>query len=134
MRYMVWVNQKYMVTVETDGSMCAAEHVILDNYQGIVSAQAFDRAALHTNFFVDVLQNSETISLAELKALSDRYENAYVELAKKQDAVRDIKDEISNLEEKLEEAKRRLNAAGFEERKAKLMTIEAKKTLNLLGD
>lgn len=134
MRYMVWVNQKYMVTVETDGSMCAAEHVILDNYQGIVSAQAFDREALHTNFFVDVLQNSETISLAELKALSDRYENAYVELNKKQDEERAVMDEIDRLQNMINDLQKELAPKHHATMLAKLETYNAKKALNFLGD
>lgn len=132
MTYMVWVNQKFMVTVETDGSMAAAEHVILDNYQGIVSAQAFDRAALHTNFFVDVLQNSKTISLDELKAMSDRYENAYIELAKKQEDEEAMKNEIEQLQEIIERKKAELNTKHFSTRKAHLEAINAKNALNCI--
>ena len=108
MKYMVLVNQKYMVAVETEGSAAAAEHMILDNYQGIAGAQAFDRAALHTNYFVDVLQNAETISLSELKAMSDRYENAYFELSKKMDAEKAISDEIERLQEMIRQKQEEL--------------------------
>ena len=132
MKYMVLVNQKYMVAVETEGSMAAAEHMILDNYQGIAGAQAFDRAALHTSYFVDVLQNAETISLSELKAMSDRYENAYFELAKKQEDEEATKNEIEQLLEIIERKKTELNTKHFATRKAHLEAINAKNALNCI--
>ena len=134
MKYMVLVNRKFMVAVEKDGSNAAAEHVILDNFDGIQGAQAFDRAEMKSNYFADVFQDSETISMKELERMSLYYREAYRLLAEKRDAVKAIKDEIRELEEKLEEANKRLNMAGFEERKAKLNTIEAKRQLNYTED
>lgn len=132
MKYMVWVNQKFLVTVETDGSACAAEHEILDNYQGIVSAQAFDRDSMKTDVFAGAVLWSETISLDELKAMSDRYENAYIELAKKQDDEEAMKNEIEQLQEIIERKKAELNTKHFATRKAHLEAINAKNALNCI--
>ena len=132
MKYMVLVNQKYMVAVETEGSMAAAEHMILDNYQGIAGAQALDRAALHTNYFVDVLQNAETISLSELKAMSDRYENAYFELSKKMDAEKAIYDEIERLQEMIRQKQEELLPLHQATMRAKLEARNAKFAMNCI--
>lgn len=132
MKYMVLVNQKYMVAVETEGSAAAAEHMILDNYQGIAGAQAFDRAALHTNYFVDVLQNAETISLSELKAMSDRYENAYFELSKKMDAEKAISDEIERLQEMIRQKQEELLPLHQATMRAKLEARNAKFAMNCI--
>lgn len=132
MKYMVLVNQKYMVAVETEGSAAAAEHMILDNYQGIAGAQAFDRAALHTNYFVDVLQNAETISLSELKAMSDRYENAYFELSKKMDAEKAISDEIERLQEMIRQKQEELLPLHHATMRAKLEARNAKFAMNCI--
>lgn len=132
MKYMVLVNQKYMVAVETEGSAAAAEHMILDNYQGIAGAQAFDRAALHTNYFVDVLQNAETISLSELKAMSERYENAYFELSKKMDAEKAISDEIERLQEMIRQKQEELLPLHQATMRAKLEARNAKFAMNCI--
>lgn len=132
MKFMVLVNQKYMVAVETEGSAAAAEHMILDNYQGIAGAQAFDRAALHTNYFVDVLQNAETISLSELKAMSDRYENAYFELSKKMDAEKAISDEIERLQEMIRQKQEELLPLHQATMRAKLEARNAKFAMNCI--
>lgn len=132
MKYMVLVNQKYMVAVETEGSAAAAEHMILDNYQGIAGAQAFDRAALHTNYFVDVLQNAETISPSELKAMSDRYENAYFELSKKMDAEKSITDEIERLQEMIRQKQEELLPLHQATMRAKLEARNAKFAMNCI--
>lgn len=130
MTYIVLVNGKFMVTVDTDGSNCSAEHKILDNFSGIQGSQSFDKAAIRTEYFFDIMQGAKTLSLDELKTLSDRYENAFAEYSKAQDAERQIRDEIEELERQLEEKKAELNRAGFNTRKAKLGTIEAKKAIN----
>ena len=50
MKYMVVVNQKYIVTVEAN-SACSAEHKILDNMDGVQGAQAFTGKELSTDTF-----------------------------------------------------------------------------------
>lgn len=132
MKYMVWVNQKFLVKVEVDGSMLASEHYILDNFQGIVGAQAFDRDGLKTDTFAGAVACSDTISLDELKAMSDRYENAYIELAKKQDDEEAMKNEIEQLQEIIERKKAELNTKHFATRKAHLEALNAKNALNCI--
>lgn len=130
MKYMVWVNQKFLVTVETDGSACAAEHEILDNYQGIVSAQAFDRDSMKTDVFAGAVLWSETISRDDLKAMSDRYENAYIELSKAMDEEREIVDEIERLQAKIKDLQTALSPKHQATMKAKLHARNAKVAMN----
>lgn len=130
MKYMVWVNQKYLVTVETDGSACTAEHEILDNYQGIVSAQAFDRDSMRTDTFAGAVIWSNTISLDELKAMSDRYENAYIELSKAMDEEREIVDEIERLQAIIKDLQTALVPKHQATMKAKLHAHNAKVAMN----
>lgn len=134
MKYMVLVNRKFMVAVEKDGSNAAAEHVILDNFDGIQGAQAFDRAEMKSNYFADVFQDSETISLNELRAKSDRYNEAFKEWARKRDEVDEIQNEIKRLQDEIDRLLSEKNKAKFAERKAHLETIEAKKALNFTED
>lgn len=130
MKYMVWVNQKFLVTVETDGSACAAEHEILDNYQGIVSAQAFDRDSMKTDTFAGAVLWSETISRDELKAMSDRYEKAWGNVASAKAAEEELRSEIEQLQEIIERKKTELNTKHFATRKAHLEALNAKTAMN----
>ena len=130
MKYMVWVNQKFLVKVEVDGSMLAAEHYILDNFQGIVGAQAFDRDGLKTDTFAGAVACSDTISLDELKAMSDRYENAYIELSKAMDEEREIVDEIERLQAIIKDLQTALSQKHQATMKAKLNAHKAKQAMN----
>lgn len=130
MKYMVWVNQKFLVTVETDGSACAAEHEILDNYQGIVSAQALDWDGLKTDTFAGAVLSSETISLNELKAMSDRYEKAWRILAVAKDAEEGLRSEIEQLQDIIERKKAELSSKHFATRKAHLEAINAQNAMS----
>lgn len=132
MKYMVWVNQKFLVTVETDGSACAAEHEILDNYQGIVSAQAFDRDSMKTDTFAGAVACSDTISLDELGDMSDKYKNAYIELSKAMDEEREIVDEIEHLQAKIKDLQTALSPKHQATMKAKLHARMAKTALNCI--
>lgn len=134
MKYMVLVNRKYMVAVEKDGSNAAAEHMILDNYDGIQGAQAFDRAEMRSNYFADIFQECETVSLAELKQMSDRYTEAYRELSRKHSAVSRIEAEIERVQQMLKDLNHDKAILLKEEQMAKLETIEAKKVLNFKED
>jgi len=127
---MVWINQKYLVKVETDGNALKAEHEILDNYQGIVSAQAFDWDGLKTDTFACAVLSSETISLNELKAMSDRYEKAWRILAIAMDAEEELRSEIEQLQEIIERKKAELNAKNVATRKAHLEAINAQNAMS----
>ena len=96
MKYMVMVNQKYMVTVEAN-SLCGAEHVILDNIDGIEGAQAFDAKGMATQFFADMMQNCETVSYSELLEISARYTEACREMGKLKETLSDMESEITRL-------------------------------------
>ena len=61
--YVVMVNGKFMVKVQCEGSACAAEHMILDNYDGIQASQAFTWEDMKTEFFRDNLLFCEFITL-----------------------------------------------------------------------
>lgn len=130
MKYMVWVNQKFLVKVEVDGSALAAEHYILDIFQGIVGAQAFDRDGLKTDTFAGAVACSDAISLDELKAMSDRYENAYIELSKAMDEEREIVDEIERLQAKIKDLQTALSPKHQATMKAKLHAHMAKQAMN----
>ncbi len=130
MKYMVWVNQKFLVKIEVEGSMLAAEHYILDNYQGIVSAQAFNWDGLKTDTFAGAVLSSETISLDELKSMSDRYENAYIELRKAMDEEKEIVDEIERLQAKIKDLQTALSPKHQATMKAKLHAHNAKVAMN----
>ena len=132
MKYMVLVNRKFMVAVENEGSALSAEHYILDNFQGIIGAQAFDRAALKTDYFADVLQDAESISLDELKKMSDRYEEAYVELSNRMDDERKVVDEIERLKALIEQKEAELSPLHHATMKAKLDARNAKLAMNCI--
>ena len=71
-KYIVIVNQKYTVKVEAN-SLLGAEHYILDNFEGIEGAQAFDKDGMKTEYFRDMMLLCEPISLDELQNMSDSY-------------------------------------------------------------
>ena len=134
MKYMVLVNRKFMVAVEHDGSNGGAEHKILDNYQGIHGAQAFDQKEMHTTYFSDIVQSCETISLKELKDLSDRYEQCYHELAVAKDRVSDIDMEIERVKKLLEDLEHDRYLLRKDEIKAQLHCKKIKDEMNIKED
>lgn len=109
MTYMVYVNQKYMVKVDIEGSMAAAEHIILDNYDGIQYAQAFDKKAMRTEYYLNTLENSEVISINELSTISSKYAENWGEVAFAEARAEVLKGEVEKLERELEEARKALN-------------------------
>lgn len=134
MKYMVLVNRKFMVAVEHDGSNGGAEHVILDNYQGIPGAQAFNIKEMHTQYFSDIVQDCETISLKELRGMSDEYEQAYVELARAKDAVSDIDNEIERVKKILEDLEHDRYALRKDEIRATLKAKACRTNMNIKED
>lgn len=104
MKYMVLVNGKFFVKVEVEGSKGAAEHSILDNFDGITGAQAFDEKDMATEWFVrDWLLNNELISMDELKEKTERYTAAWSEYARTKEALTSKEAEIEELKKQLEE-------------------------------
>lgn len=115
MTYMVLVNQKYMVKFDHDGSKGGAEHRILDNYNGISGAQAFDEKDIATDWFVNTwLSDAEFISLNELQSKVDAYTEACShygdmteELSAKENEIEYLKSQLAELEHQRYEIKQR---------------------------
>lgn len=111
MKYMIVVNQKYMISLEHDGSCGGAEHQILDNFQGIEGCQAFNQEGMKTDTFMGYLTTCETISLDELKTLSDEYEKRWKETAQSRDTMRSLEAEVESLRNQLDIANYKLKIA-----------------------
>lgn len=103
MKYIVEVNAKYLVSIEAETAL-RAEHAILE-YDGIWGALAFDSDAMKTETFRGVCLGCETISMNELKELSENYRKAWAENAATIDAHKAADDEVKRLEELLALAK-----------------------------
>ena len=110
MKYIVWVNQKFLVKVEAE-SYGGAEHKILDNYDGICAAQAFSIEDTRTDYFASVLETAEMISLDELKVLTKCYKEACYMQGDTYDAVVERRKEIEELESQMKLAKENLRIA-----------------------
>ena len=104
-KYIVIVNQKYLVSVEA-GSNGGAEHRCLDLVYGIETAQAFSRDDLRTEFFRDNAINCETISFAELTSKSDAFKAAIDYESEVREALDKTRDEMAELQRKIEQLKR----------------------------
>lgn len=105
MKFMVVVNQKYLVTVEaqTEGS---AEHVILDDvYYGIETCQAFSINSLQTDTFTAFAKDCETVSLAELKEKAKKYQEKCKRIEKTKDKIASYKKAMNQHERAIQEIK-----------------------------
>lgn len=134
MKYMILINRKFMVAVDHDGSNGGAEHKILDNYQGIQGAQAFNRDEMGTAYFSDVVQDCVTISLQELQRMSDEYTGAYLELSKARDEVAGIDMQIAELKERISELSNERYHKRKAEMRAWLACKQIKATMNIKED
>lgn len=105
MKFMVEVNRKWMVQVEST-SNCGAEHVILDNIDIAEDALAYDEEAMKTDMFVSAMMNCKVISYEELKKANDNFKAKVLE--QNNELLEEINrknDEIKRLEEKVAMAK-----------------------------
>lgn len=100
MNYFVVVNNKYIINVSA-GSACAAEHAILDQYNGVQYAQAFTVKELTTDTFKHFMEVCETISTKELMAKSDEYAEQVKEAAAARIRCSDLNAEIAQMEDRL---------------------------------
>lgn len=103
MKYIVEVNAKYLVSIEAETQL-SAEHTILE-YDGIWGALAFDADEMKTETFRGACLQCETISMNELKAMSEEYRKAWAENAACRDAHKAADDEVRRIEEMLKMAK-----------------------------
>lgn len=103
-KYIVIVNQKYLVSVEAC-SHGGAEHRCLDLVYGIETAQAFSRDDLRTEFFRDNAILCETLSFAELVSKSNAYEAAVKYESEVRENLEKTRNEMAELKRKLEQLK-----------------------------
>lgn len=116
-KYIVVVNNKYIVTVEAE-SLCGAEHVILDRYAEeinryhvITGCQAFGKKEAKTDFFFEMVQSCETLSISALDAKicliirkTQSYELACEQLARECNEIIQIEEQIRTLQKQLKTA------------------------------
>ena len=101
MKFIVMVNQKYLVSVEanTNGG---AEHKILDNvYYGIETCQAFSPEEMKTEFFRSCFEECETISYSELFDKAKEYKRLQDEKEAEKDKIAKYRKQIEDLQEAL---------------------------------
>lgn len=84
MRYFVVVNQKFIVAVDST-SNGGAEHVVLDRFDGVVGAQAFDSKAVKTETFAHFMATCDTVSMDELETMMSRYDSVKARLVEAED-------------------------------------------------
>lgn len=130
MKYMVVVNQKFIVAVEANTNS-GAEHMILDTLDGIEVAQAFTAEELNTDTFKWFLENGITISHRELHELSANYTNACKEWADMVDEETAVVHEIASLEKKLEGLRNLRDFWEGQVNNAKNGVVDAKEALNM---
>lgn len=104
-KYLVIVNQKYLVSVEanTNGG---AEHRVLDlfPYPSVIhSCQAFSQESMKTEFFSNSAINCETISYSELVSRADHCKQLRDEESILDNVISQGSAEIETLREKLVE-------------------------------
>lgn len=105
MKYVVIVNQKYLVSVEAN-THGGAEHKILDNiYYGIETCQAFKLEEMVTDVFKALAQNCETISYAEMLQKSKLYKETLDNIESDKITLEKNITEIKNLYERIEALK-----------------------------
>ena len=103
MKYMVEVNAKYLVTVEAESAL-EAEHKMLD-YYGVWGALAFDRKALKTDTFADVVVSCFTASEDDIQAMSFTLRTMSAEIVRANERISEIDSEIEELERQITAAK-----------------------------
>lgn len=116
--FMVVVNQKYIVKVEaeTDGG---AEHKVLDNYTGVLYAQAFNKNELNTDTFKHFFETCEPISLRELGQIAKDYSEAWDAVREAMETVNEQERKVRDLENELKMAKSNLEIARFNQAQAR---------------
>ena len=109
MKYIVMVNQKYLVTVEAE-TAGGAEHKILDNvFYGIEACQAFTLKELGTDFFRGCAESCETISYSELFDKAVCYKETAAAIAKAEENIACYKKQIEDLRKDILFAEREID-------------------------
>ena len=98
MKFMVMVNNKYMVSLEAS-SCLAAEHKILDEIRyGMQSALAFDQETTKTEHFIACMMQCQTISYEELHKLSEVYTDGWKKVSDQKNSIEIKEDHLRELE------------------------------------
>ncbi len=133
MKYLVVVNQMYIVAVNANSAL-EAEHMILNNMDGIQGAQAFDQKSVRTETFAGYMMSCETVSFSELQQISRRYTEACEEMGKKLEEKKLAELEVERLKKLLEEAQHELTKKIQNHCFAKMDVEDAKKSLGMRDD
>lgn len=105
MKFLVIVNQKYLVTVEAN-THGGAEHKILDNiHYGIETCQAFTIAEMVTDTFKAMVENCETISYDEMVKRSELYKETLDEIKDDNERIEKYTQQLNELYKQIELAK-----------------------------
>ncbi len=105
MKFMVVVNQKYLVNVEAN-THGGAEHKILDDiHYGIETCQAFTFEEMTTDTFKALAENCETISYDEMVKRSKDYKATLDEIKEDNEIVEKYTKQLNELYKEIELAK-----------------------------
>lgn len=129
MKYLVVVNQKYIVAVEAESEL-GAEHKILDDiYYGITGAQAFDQKSIRTDCFYWLMQDCKTVSYEELEKMSKSYKEAQETLEQREQELKEAQKRMKELQEQMTALQTEINARNFSVNQAMLHEAVVKREL-----
>ena len=101
MKFLVVVNQKYIVNVDAQ-THGGAEHVLLDDlHYGIDTCQAFSADELKTDTFQYFMGKCETISMNELMRKAEKYKKYLDDKEEEERKVKEYTELINKLETEL---------------------------------
>lgn len=95
--YMVEVNNKFMVRLEIDGSLAAAEHYFLDRFKNVWGALAFDQKGMKTDTFIGSMLYDTLIELDDLEYELNKLLELDEETVNLANRIGDIDEEIVRL-------------------------------------
>ena len=108
--------------------------MVLDNFDGIESSQAFDEKAMKTDVFMWALKNCETISMYELDRITEDYRISWSRVGEAKDALNRGQHMVSDLRRQLEEAEKEITRlySDYVEAKQEAEAVNAR--LNITHD
>lgn len=118
-KYIVIINNRFIVNGIESTSAGGAEHKILDNYDGIIGAQAFGLDELGTDCFRGFCESCEMISQKELLAITRGYADLWEGVADAQESMIAHNRALAEAEAALEDAKARADVSRQEYENAK---------------
>ena len=104
-KFMVMVNCKWMVLIESENA-CRAEHLILDDLRyGIQFCQAFSIEEFATDTFLGWMSSCETISLRELEDKVSKFKAYQDQKQAEEDNAKQIDKRIMDIDDKINKLK-----------------------------